>query len=170
MGISELERRVVDSGALVKCQLRLIKNLERRSKDLTSAKTVLDSLRVRFFLAAQEWHRARCYGDLVENQLSLSTWKSKTGGYLVPRFSLISDLAKWTGQDISVAEVFKIPTPDANENASGVPDAGVKQDDTLLQFRPLTEEEKKEFENSLNTEGRRMLKELSGKRNPSLSS
>jgi hypothetical protein len=67
MGISELERRVVELGALVKCQLRLIKNLEKRSKDLTSAKVVLYSLRVRFFLAAQEWHRVRCYGDLETN-------------------------------------------------------------------------------------------------------
>lgn len=160
MGISELERRVVYLGALAKCQLRLIGNLERRSKDLTSATVVLDSLRVSFFLAAQEWHRVRCYGDLVENQLSLSTWKSKTGTYVVPRSSLISDLAKWT----MVEAPLKIPSPDANENAQRVPEARVEQDDTSWQFRPLTEEEKKEFENSLDTEGRRMLEEFSGKR------
>jgi hypothetical protein len=167
MGISELERRVVELGALVKCQLRLIKNLEKRSKDLTSAKVVLYSLRVRFFLAAQEWHRVRCYGDLVENQLSLSTWKSKTGIYIVPRSSLISDLAKWTGLDISMVQVLKIPSPDVDENASGVREAGIagmNQDDTSWQFRPLTEEEKKEFESSLDSEGKRMLEELSGKR------
>jgi hypothetical protein len=164
MGISELERRVVELGALVKCQLRLIKNLERRSKDLTSAKAVLDSLRVSFFLAAQEWHRVRCYGDPVENQLSSSTWKSKTGIYAVPRPSLISDLAKWTGLDISMVEVLKFPSPDAKENASGVREPGVNQDDTSWQFRPLTEEEKKEFESSLDSEGKRMLEEFSGKR------
>jgi ClpP class serine protease len=36
--------------------------------------------------------------------------------------------------------------------------------DTSWQFRPLTEEEKKEFESSLDSEGKRMLEELSGKR------
>jgi hypothetical protein len=63
-----------------------------------------------------------------------------------------------------MVEVLKLPSPDAKENASGVREAGVNQDDTSWQFRPLTEEEKKEFENSLDAEGRRMLEEFSGKR------
>ena len=54
MGMSELECRVAEFSALVKSQLRLIRQLEKRGKDLTSAKIVFDSLRLSFFLAVQD--------------------------------------------------------------------------------------------------------------------
>ena len=81
MGISEAERRVDELNALVKCQLRLIRKLERRGKDLTSAKIVFDSLRVSLFLANQDWHRALGNRDATQvgtdvDRMS-SWWESK---------------------------------------------------------------------------------------------
>jgi len=51
-----------------------------------------------------------------------------------------------------------------------VPETGAKQENDSstgagdVEFRPLTEEEKKEFVNSLNAEGKQILAELAGKR------
>src|SRR5215467_8727682 len=72
MGISTAERRLVELGALVKCQLQLIKNLKERDKDSTSAKNVFDSLRVGFFLAAQDGVR----NPVCISRLSSATWQS----------------------------------------------------------------------------------------------
>jgi ClpP class serine protease len=56
------------------------------------------------------------------------------------------------------------PKGELDQN-SGVPQVGVKKDITSAwEFRPLTEEEKKEFQNSLDAEGKRLLEELSRKR------
>ena len=60
MGISEVDRRVAEFSALIKYQLRLIRQLEKRGKDSTSAKIVLDSLRESLFVATQSWHRTQC--------------------------------------------------------------------------------------------------------------
>ena len=56
------------------------------------------------------------------------------------------------------------------DNMPVVPETGAKQENDLstgagdVEFRPLTEEEKKEFVNSLNAEGKQILAELAGKR------
>jgi hypothetical protein len=149
MGISTAERRLVELGALVKCQLQLIKNLKERDKDSTSAKNVFDSLRVGFFLAAQDWHRSLCYGD-QEGQnntpLPLTRWGSKSGLYIP---SLLSDLAKWTGSE--TLDERKTPN-----TTSGASQAETGQENTPLEdafeFRPLTYDEKKDFENPLDAE------------------
>lgn len=57
------------------------------------------------------------------------------------------------------------------DNMPVVPETGAKQENDSstgagdVEFRPLTEEEKKEFVNSLNAEGKQILAELAGKRN-----
>jgi hypothetical protein len=50
-------------------------------------------------------------------------------------------------------------------DSSIVPETTVEQkkDSEAYGFRPLTEDEKKEFENSLNDDGKKILRELSGK-------
>src|SRR5690242_3690178 len=83
MGISDLERRVEEYHSLIKSQRRLIRNLERRNKDLTSARIVFDSLRFSLFLATHDWHRARCQGQLgqfaPDAKSTLSARHSKLG-------------------------------------------------------------------------------------------
>lgn len=165
MKISVAERRVVELSALVKCQLRLIKNLKERGKDLTSAKSVFDSLRVGFFLAAQDWYRAQCYGEQEgqnNSPLPPTRWGSKSGLY-VP--SLLGDLAKWTGSE--TLETRKTADPAIKHKPNITSDAvGTERDNTPLAdafgFRPLTEDEKKDFENSLDAEAKRTLEENSG--------
>ena len=167
MGISAAERRIVELCVLVKCQLRLIKNLEERGKDFTSAKNVFDSLRVGFFLAAQDWHRVLCYGEQEgqsNSPLPPTRWGSKSGLY-VP--SLLSDLAKWTGSaTLEKSKTADPATKDRPNTTSDASQAGTEQDNTPLadafEFRSLTEDEKKEFENSLDAEARRTLEKISG--------
>ena len=72
MGISEAERRVKELTSLITNQLRLIRKLEKRGRDLTSAKIVFDSLRVSLFLATQDWHRARCFGAPDQSRMMLT--------------------------------------------------------------------------------------------------
>jgi len=170
MGIAELESRVVHLAALIKCQRRLIGNLQGQGKDPTSAKLVFDSMRVGFFLAAQDWYRARCYGDPVDSQsgfqFSSSSWGANSGIFAVSHLSLLSELGKWTASDMPTVgeQIANNHAEGKLDQNSGVPQVGVKQNDTSAwEFRPLTEEEKKEFQNSLDAEGRRLLEEFARK-------
>jgi hypothetical protein len=165
MEISVAERRIVQLSVLLKCQLRLIENLKERGKDLTAARNVFDCLRVGFFLAAQDWHRALCYGEQKgqnNSPLPPMRWGSKSGLY-VP--SLLSDLAKWTGSQ--TLEARKTADPATKHKPNTTSDAvGTEPDSTpsadAFGFRPLTQDEKKDFENSLDAEVKRTLEENSG--------
>src|SRR5262245_22333670 len=92
MGMSEVERRVSDLNALLKAQQRLIIKLEKRGKDLTSAKIVFDSLRVSLFLATQEWHRIQRLGE--PDQISAD---NKPNLVVVPTGKPQGDGTRWNG-------------------------------------------------------------------------
>jgi hypothetical protein len=177
MGISEAERRVKELTSLITNQLRLIRKLEKRGRDLTSAKIVFDSLRVSLFLATQDWHRARCFGapDPIANDANQAhlTWGSKTSLAVVPHTE--RRMPRWTGKEASVKPVDELldiadqmGTKDLKEgrDTSLVPETEVEQKNDSSKrdfgFRPLTEEEKKQFVNSLNDDGKRILAQLAG--------
>jgi len=179
MGISEAERRIAELNALIRCQLRLIRKLETRGKDLTSAKIVFDSLRVSLFLTTQDWHRARCYGEQAQarnNDASgaSSSWVSKPSLVVVPDGerggqmpSRISGVISMKAENNLLSLADKI---DVNEKeiegqlvSSIVPDskvAEIESTEVYSRFRPLTDEEKKEFVSSLNADGKRILAEI----------
>ena len=178
MEVSEAERRVRELTALITNQLRFIRKLEKRGKDLTSAKIVFDSLRVSLFLATQDWHRARCYGepDQIGNDTKRASlaWESKTSLVVVPHTE--HRMAKWTGGETSTraqGEILEFAdNMSAKEIKDGldtsiIPETKVEQKNDLserdFEFRQLTEEEKKEFVNSLNADGKRILAQLTSK-------
>jgi len=112
------ERRLFELVVLLNCQLRLIKSLKERGKDFSSAKNVFDSLRVGFFLAAQDWHRTLCYSEQeAQNYTALPSmrWGSKSGLY-VPL--LLSDLAMWTGSEILERKTASPVTKDRSDTTS----------------------------------------------------
>lgn len=172
MGISEAERRVEELSSLINGQLRLIRNLEKRGKDLTSAKIVFDSLRVSLFLATQDWHRARCYSEPgpVGKDVNAKSLPSDIKPSLVVLSRGGRHMARWSGGDsLMKAEenlIEKNGTKDNKEpfDPSILRETGVEQQDEpsrrCFEFRPLSEQEKKEFANSLNADGRRILAEL----------
>ena len=172
MGIAELERRVVHLAALIKCQRRLIGNLQGQGKDPTSAKLVFDGMRVGFFLAAQDWYRARCYGDPVESQscfrFPASTWGANSGIFAVSHLSLLSELGKWTASDISTVEE-QIASNHAKGGTRSEFGRATSWGETKRYFgmgvSPPHRRREKEFQNSLDAEGRRLLEELAGKSN-----
>jgi hypothetical protein len=177
MGIPEVERRVGELSALIKCQLRLIRKLEKRGKDLTSAQIVFDSLRVSLFLATQDLHRARCFGepDRIQNGVdrTSSAWESKPWLVVVPHGSRMARLTdgdtSMKAKDDLLDLTDKIGMEEIREQfeASIVPGTKVEQESESSErsfgFRPLTEEEKKEFVNSFNDDTKRILDELAGK-------
>jgi hypothetical protein len=173
MGISEAERRVKELAALITNQLRLIRKLEKRGRDLTSAKIVFDSLRVSLFLATQDWHRARCFSAPDQNGANQAplTWGFKTSLAVVPHTERL--MARWTGREASMQPVHDLldiaeGTKELKEgrDTSIVPETEVEQKNDSSQrdfgFRPLTEDEKKQFVNSLNDDGKRILAQLAG--------
>jgi hypothetical protein len=177
MEISEAECRVKELTVLITNQLRFIRKLEKRGKDLTSARIVFDSLRVSLFLATQDWHRARCYGELDQigndNKRALLAWESKTSLIVVPHTEY--RVARRSGEEISIRAQGKIVeladnmgTNEIKErlDTSIVPETKVEQNNSSesgFEFRQLTEEEKKEFVNSLNADGKRILAQLTSK-------
>lgn len=178
MGISEAEERVGELIALIKCQLRLIRNLEECGKDLTSAKIVFDSLRVSLFLATQAWHRTRCHGksDQVGNDANQasSAWKYEPS--LVALASGQRHSPRWIGREASMkAEedhldlTDEIGTKEVNDefNPSIVPGTKAEEKNVSsgghFEFRSLTEEEKKDFVDSLNLDDKPVLAQLAAK-------
>jgi hypothetical protein len=164
MEIPVAERRLVELVVLLKCQLRLIKNLKERGNDFSSAKNVFDSLRVGFFLAAQDWHRALCYSEQeAQNHTPLPSirWGSKSGLY-VPL--LLSDLAKWTGSELLEHKTVSPVTKDRSDTTSEAFQAVTEQENIpsgdAFDFRPLTENEKKDFGNLLDVEAGHELEEM----------
>ena len=154
MGISEIDRRVAEFSALIKCQLRLVQQLEQRGKDSTSAKIILGSLRESFFVATQSWHRGQCTALHPAELASRET-------PMIPQHDRLNLIDK-IGIDGIEEQGDKSPivqeTSDKRENG---PPAG------HFEFRPLTEEEKKEFLNSLGDRGKQILAELEGRAKPS---
>jgi hypothetical protein len=139
------ERRLEEFSALVEHQRRLIEPLERSGNDIITAMNILESLLVSFFLCLHDRHRER----------------SLPAKFLKPRAESIRE--KYSALLIIFPRVArrggKIPVQTIDgikerlDNAPVVPD-----------FRPLTEEEQKEFMNSLSAESKKRLAELLGKK------
>jgi hypothetical protein len=163
MGILEAERRVKELTSLITNQLRLIRKLEKRGRDLTSAKIVFDSLRVSLFLATQD---CRFGGpDQMPNDANQThlTWGSKASLAVVPHreasMKPVDDL-------LDIADKMGIKDLKEVRDTSLVPETEVEQKNDSSErdfgFRPLTEDEKNEFVNSLNDDGKRILAQLAG--------
>jgi len=168
MGISDLERRVEEYHSLIKSQRRLIRNLQRRNKDLTSARIVFDSLRFSLFLATHDWHRARCQGQLgqfpTDAKSTLSARHSKLGLVVLTHKDSAAGgvggklLAK-KGENPSLGSADDEKKEPAGSSSTVAKTKTEQKNESprRFDFRPLTEEEKKEFTNSLTTEGRLKL-------------
>ncbi len=68
MQVPEAESRVQEFSALVKCQRRLIGQLEKDGNDVTSARIIFDSLRVSLALCIHDRHRARCAVEAEQSE------------------------------------------------------------------------------------------------------
>ena len=70
--LAEAERRVPEINALIERQRQLIEELERDGHDLTSAKIILDCLRVSLSLYIHDRHRARCHVEPERPEMVLA--------------------------------------------------------------------------------------------------
>jgi hypothetical protein len=149
MGISQLDRRVAEFSALIKRQLRLIRQLEKHGEDSTSARIVLASLHQSHFLATQNCNRKIC--------VALQPAELTGGG------------SQMTIQHDCLDLIDKVDIDGMEkqgDNTSVVPESDDKQE-RRFEFRPLTEKEKNEFVNSLDAKGKQILAELEGRAGPS---
>lgn len=153
MGMSPVDRRVAEFSALIKRQLRLIRQLEKRGKESTSAKIVLGSLRESLFLATQNWHWSWCVALQPAELTDGETPMTKPVDCLDLIDKIDVDAIEEQGDNLFVVS----ETSDKQENGAS---AG------RFEFRPLTEKEKKEFVNSLDDRGRQILSELEGRKKP----
>jgi len=166
MGVSELECRVEAYNSLIKSQLRLIRNLEKRNKDLTSARIVFDSLRFSLFLATHDWHRARCQGRQPGTDIrSAPSGPNTKLGLVVLTHADHASRGGGGKTSMKVEENLSGPSDDKNKEVAESSSTGTKTGPEptnesprrYFDFRPLTEEEKMEFANSLAGEGRLKL-------------
>ena len=149
-----VDRRVAEFSALIKRQLRLIRQLEKEGEDSTSARIVLASLHQSHFLATQNCNRKIC--------VALQPAELTGGG------------TQMTIQHDCLDLIDKMDidgTEQEGDNMSVVPECSDKQEIRAapgrFEFRPLTEKEKKEFVNSLDAKGKQILAELEGRAGPS---
>ena len=105
-------------------------------------------------------------------KISGSAWEQNPVYCVLPRVALRGEFPMPTGDVLKVIRSLDIE--ETNERLDGTP---VVPDDSVQKktgdqpgdyaFRPLNEEEKKEFMNSLNAKGRKILEELSDKKSKS---
>ena len=145
MKVSGAERPLEEISALVEQQRRLIGPLERSGNDITSAMTILESLLVSFFLCLHDRYPTRC--------LPAKYWKPGAVSVREQNSALlfIFPQVAHRGEKIPMLTIDAIK--ERLDNAPVVPN-----------FRPLTEEEQKQFMNSLSAESRKRLVELLGKK------
>ena len=164
MGISELGRRVDEYNSLIKSQLRLIRKLEKRNKDLTSARIVFDSLRFSLFLATHDWHRARCQGEQPEADIRPTSSSHSTKLVVLTHADHASRGVGWK-TTMKAEENVSAPIDDKNKESADSPAILAKTGSEptsessrrYFNFRPLTEDEKREFAKTLSGEGRLKL-------------
>jgi len=164
MGISELGRRVDEYNSLIKSQLRLIRKLEKRNKDLTSARIVFDSLRFSLFLATHDWHRARCQGEQPEADIRPTSSSHSTKLVVLTHADHASRGVGWK-TTMKAEENLSAPIDDKNKESADSPAILAKTGSEptsessrrYFNFRPLTEDEKREFAKTLSGEGRLKL-------------
>ena len=165
MGIPNAEDRVDELSALVNCQLQLIRSLEQSGNDLTSAKIVFDSLRVSLFLATQDLHRARCHNAAQDMGDTLSGGEAKDDLVVVPKRGRTRLIGAKPLMPVGEGEdhIYKLGTEDSAEGLDNLMNASEteleRKNGSLehFEFRPLTDEEKKDFVKSLSAEEKRTL-------------
>lgn len=173
MGMSAEDRRVAELRALIKRHFRRMKQLEKRRKDLTSAQIVADSLSLSLLLAVQA--QARCAGVPDEIQMDASGTsmsRNPVPFVIVPRGAPQNDLAirpetpMTDEEDDFLNLADKIGIKGMLDNAFIIPEIEDRQKKDLsaghFEFRPLTEEQKKDFLHSLD-EGQPTLAERSNR-------
>lgn len=151
MRIPQVDRGVAEYSALIKRQLRLIRQLEKRGQELTSARIVLASLHESHFLATQNSYRSL--------GVALQPAELTGGGTPMTTQHDCLDLIDKIGIDGIEKQ---------DDNPSVVPSGKHETDPSPagFEFRPLTEKEKKEFVNSLDAKGKQILAELEGRAKP----
>jgi hypothetical protein len=171
MGISEAERHVEELNALVKCQLRLMRKLKTRGKDLTSAKIVFDSLRVSLFLATQDLHRCGYQGGQDQGAHAITGsmpvhQQANRDVVVIPKGKFQNYVEGLVGGGTStkvLADIAdEIGANGTSEKAGNSTGPEIRRDEKGLngsdfEFRPLTDDEKKEFVSY--SGGRQMLAE-----------
>jgi hypothetical protein len=193
-GVSELaeaERRVPEINTLIERQRQLIEELERDGHDLTSAKIIFDSLRVSLSLYIHDRHRVRCHVEPEQPEMVLTaqTPATCTAGNCEPGqskisrsalepkpvFDVVPPVALHGETPMPTDTVLKVLTQlDTDEIMGHRHETPAVPDDSFQKrpadqpgdfgFRPLTEEEKKEFMDSLSAKGRKLLVGLEGKK------
>ena len=157
MKVGDAEEKVAELGDLIESQQQLVKQLTEAGRDTTSAKIVLDSLRTSMSLAIQNWHLARC--SVGPDQVANFNWVQKN------RFDIVSSaLSSGKENAMTINSWFLDDVVSRNDlvqeqadlaSSSENPAAPIASHD--FEFRPLTEQEKKEFVESLDAEGKRLL-------------
>ena len=159
-------------------------------RSASRAKIILDSLRVSLSLYIHDRHRAHCHvepeqpemvlaaqapatctaGNCEPAQLGISgsAWEQKPAFGVLPRVALRGEIPMPTNDVLKV--IRRLDFEATNERLDETP---VVTEDSVQkktgdqpedhEFRPLNEEEKKEFMNSLNANGKKILAGLSGK-------
>lgn len=157
MKVADAEEKVAELSDLIESQQQLVDQLTEAGRDTTSAKIVLDSLRTSMSLAIQNWHLARC--SVGPDQVTNFNWVQKN------RFDIVSNalssgkenamtINSWFLDDVvprnDLVQEQADPTSSSENTAEPIPSHD-------FEFRPLTEQEKKEFVESLDAEGKRLL-------------
>ena len=151
MSMSDAGPNVSELSTQIQNQRQAIGQLEKAGQDATSAKIVLDSLRLSLSLAVQNWHLAKSVNSPQKSIFSIVSGVAEANRGFSMR------LGSWfaserSSEDESVGPVDVAIQPSLAEGSS-----------ETLEFRPLTEQEKKEFLDSLDAEGKQLLAELETK-------
>lgn len=192
MKVTETESQVEEFSALVECQRRFIRQLERGGNDATSAKIIFDSLCVSLSLYIYDRHRVRCS---VEPERSETTPPTQTrpicvggdGGheqakkselaserrpvfYVIPHVAPSGETHMPTNDLVNVIRHFEAGGISGQKPVPSVATGDIIQIKTGNEpeefgFRHLTEQEKNEFLNSLDDKAKKILTDLAGKRN-----
>jgi hypothetical protein len=196
MKVPETEGQVEEFSALVECQRRLIGNLERGGNDATSAKIIFDSLCVSLSLYIHDRHRVRCYVEPERSEMAPATQTrpicvagdgepeqakvSELACERRPVFHVIPHLVTRGETPVPTDDFLKVIGQfDIGESTGQRHEARIAPDDRIQKktrdergefgFRPLTEQEKNEFVNSLDDKAKKILTDLAGKKNSSKS-
>jgi len=156
MKVGDAEEKVAELGDLIESQQQLVKQLADAGRDTTSAQIVLDSLRTSMSLAIQNWHLARC--SVGPDQLTNFNWVQKN------RFDIVSSaLSSGKENAMTINSWFLDDVVSKNDLVQEQIDSTLSESTAGsiaprdFEFRPLTEQEKKEFVESLDAEGKRLL-------------
>ena len=194
MKVPETESQVEEFSALVECQRRLIRQLERGGNDATSAKIIFDSLCVSLSLYVHDRHRVRCYVEPERSEMVPATQTSpicvagdgepeqakasefacerRPVFYVVPHVVPRGETPMPTDDFLKVISQFDIGGITGQQHEAPIAPGDSIQKKTGVEpgefgFRPLTEQEKNEFVNSLDDKAEKILTDLAGKKNSS---